>query len=381
MKLIEKILLAIDFMEGYEKVVDHAVQLAQAFNATIVPLHVLPGDLDDEKLKKMVEAAAQNKLFELQQQLSDRGVQSSEATLEAGRPFSVIVESADRIDANVIVVGAGVKKKKDKFQLGTTAEKIIRLSGKPVWVVKKDQAPQIRTILCPVDFSEPSTISLKNAIIIARRFDAELIVLSIYEHISSRGVVYYKKEWEEQGALGLSKYKGRLGGYLVKNFNWHGVKWKRIVRSGVPETEVLATIQEHQVDLLMMGTTGRSGLSKMMMGSVTEKVVREVPCSFVTTKAEDLIRLQLESSIKDIDRHYQIATQLVKDGFFEEAEHEYNICLKISNMHLPSLNGLAKLYDIQGREKEAETYRKMAKDVLHTIWNTRIEEDIRKGLS
>ncbi len=379
MKLIEKILLAIDFMEGYEKVVDHAVQLAEAFHATIVPLHVLPSG-GEEKLKKMVETAAQTKLSELQQHLSKLGIKSSEAILESGRPYNVIVDVADRMDVNVIAIGAGVKKKKDKYQLGTTAEKIIRWSDKPVWVVKKDQAPEVKTILCPVDFSEPSTISLKNAIIVARRFDAELIVLSVYEQISSRGAVYYKKEWEEQGSLGLSKHKGKLGGYLVKNFKWHGVKWKRIVRSGAPETEILSAIEDHEVDLLMMGTTGRSGLNKLMMGSVTEKVVREVPCSFVTTKAEDLIRLQLESSIKDIDRHYQIATQLVKDGFFEEAEQEYNICLKISNMHLPSLNGLVKLYELQGKEKDAATYRKMARDVLHTIWNSRIEEDIRRGL-
>lgn len=380
MQLIEKILLATDFMEAYENVVDNAVQLAKNFEAEIVPLHVLPADLHDEKLRRLVEQAARDKLNELRQQLIEQNIPTAEPLLEVGRPYNKIVETAHRDQHNIIVIGAGAKKKKDKFQLGTTAEKIIRWSDKPVWVVKKDKPLKVRTILCPVDFSEPSTLALKNAIVIARRFEAELVVLSVYEHLSSRGAIYYQKEWDNQSNQGLVQYKGRLGAYLSKHFNWHKVKWKRVVKAGIPEEEILSAINEYKADLLIMGTTGRSGLSKFMMGSVTEKVIREVPCTFITTKSEDIIKLRLENTIKDIDNHYQLAQQLVDDGFFEEAEHEYNQCLAISPMHLPSINGLAKLYKMQDREKEAKKYRNMAKDVLKSIWNVRIEEEIRKGL-
>ena len=82
-----------------------------------------------------------------------------------------------------------------------------------------------------------------------------------------------------------------------------------------------------------MGTTGRSGLSKWMMGSVTEKVTREVPCSFITTKEEDVVRLQLEAELQDIEMHYEEARQLTKDGFVDEAIQAYKACLKLSDTH------------------------------------------------
>ncbi len=59
------------------------------------------------------------------------------------------------------MIGSGEKSKNDIFRLGTTAEKIIRKSDKPVWVVKKDNPLNVKNILCPVDFSPESKRALK----------------------------------------------------------------------------------------------------------------------------------------------------------------------------------------------------------------------------
>lgn len=378
MKLIEKILLATDFLESSDNVVDNAVQLAGAFDAEVVPIHVLPPDIRDEKARRLLLDAAGLRMEQLRARLEEAGVIPGEPVVETGQHYQVIVETADRIDANLIMIGAGEKKEKDRFRLGTTAEKIIRQSDRPVWVVKQGQPLRVKTILCPVDFSEPAERALKNAIVLARRFEAELIVLSVYEPLSSRGLIYHQKEWEDQDNRGRSQYKGELGAYLKKQ-NWHDVNWKKEVRSGAPEAEILAAVEQHQADLLIMGTTGRSGLSRLMVGSVTEKVIREVPCTFVTTKSEDVIKLRLENSIRDIDSHYQEAQQLMRDGYFEEAIREFHTCLQISDMHLPSLNGLVKVYEKMGDTEAAERHKQMAKEVLHTIWDAKIEEEIRKG--
>jgi hypothetical protein len=66
-----------------------------------------------------------------------------------------------------------------------------------------------------------------------------------------------------------------------------------------------------------MGTTGRSGISKILMGSVTEKVIREVPCSFITVKNEDIVALELESKIQDIENYYSLAQNFVKMVFLK----------------------------------------------------------------
>jgi len=130
-----------------------------------------------------------------------------------------------------------------------------------------------------------------------------------------------------------------------------------------------------------MGTTGRTGLSRLMMGSVTEKVIREVPCTFLTMKSEDALKLQLESRISNIEKHYSNAVQLMKDGFYEEAINEYKNCLLINDMHTPSLFGIAKVYEKTGNQEKADIYRKMAREVLDRIWNSRIEAEARKFYS
>lgn len=115
------------------------------------------------------------------------------------------------------------------------------------------------------------------------------------------------------------------------------------------------------------------------MGSVTEKVIREVRCSFITVKSEDIIDLQLETEIRDIETHFKIAKQLVNDGFYTEAINEYKICLNINRMHIPSIVGISKVYDKMDNKEEAEKYKNKANEVLSMTYNRKIELEIKKS--
>jgi universal stress protein E len=103
---------------------------------------------------------------------------------------------------------------------------------------------------------------------------------------------------------------------FLSKFNLIDLEWEKVIRKGEPAKEILSAISDFNIDLLVMGTTGKYGLGKMVLGSVTEKVIREVPCSFITLKSEDIIDLQLETEIRDLKSHFAVAEQLVKDGFF-----------------------------------------------------------------
>ena len=131
------------------------------------------------------------------------------------------------------------------------------------------------------------------------------------------------------------------------------------------------------IDLLIMGTSGRTGLNRMFMGSITEKVVREVPCSFLTLKSEDIISLQLETHIKDIEQLHSTAMELIEDGFYEEAIDQLKACLNINDMHVPAYKGLAKVYDKLNQPEKARMYRSSAKDIMDKIWYQKIEKEIR----
>jgi len=132
------------------------------------------------------------------------------------------------------------------------------------------------------------------------------------------------------------------------------------------------------IDLLIMGTSGKTGLNRMLMGSVTEKVVREVPCSFLTLKSEDVIALQFDNHIRDIEQLHKTALELIEGGFYEEAKDRLKVSLTINDMHVPTYRALAKVYDNLGQPNMAKTYRKNAKDIMEKIWYQKIEEEVRK---
>ncbi|MCD4663706.1 MAG: universal stress protein [Bacteroidales bacterium] len=376
MNLLEKILLATDLSKSSKNVVENAIGLAKIFRSKIILIHVLPDDIKNEKARLLLDEAAIKRLGAINDRIISKGIKTAKPILEYGNYFDKIIQTADSINANMILIGAGEKLKNDIFQLGTTAEKIIRKSVIPVWIIKNDNPLKIENILCPVDFSSESKRALKNAIIIARRFKAELVILSVYK-VAYSGSLRLQIAWDEQNEYVRSEHKKEFNLFLDK-FNMTDLSWDKEIRGGDPATEILQAISRDEFGLLIMGTTGKTGLGRIMMGSVTEKVTREVPCSFITLKTKDIIELQLKTEIRDIESHYGVAMELIKDGFLNEAINEFKICLNINHMHIPSLNGIAKVYDKLSNAVDAEKYKNMAKEVLATIWDRKIEAEARK---
>lgn len=173
------------------------------------------------------------------------------------------------------------------FQLGSTAERIIRKSNKPVWVIKNDTLLSIKRILYPVDFSVESKRALNNAITLAQKFNAELIIFSVYE-LADADSLRYRFDWDEYKHSLRSLHMKEFNSFL-EGFDLIDLNFKIETKGGSPAKEILQTIKKYKSDLLVMGTTGRSGISKILIGSVTEKVIRELPCSFITQKSENLI--------------------------------------------------------------------------------------------
>ena len=377
MKILKKILLATDFSKSSENMVENAIDIAKLFESKIILIHVLPDQIKDDKVKKMVKNAAETQLVLIKERIEKGGVEADKPIIKFGNHYDKIIQVSNKEDVNLIIIGAGAKLKKDIFKLGTTAEKLVRRSDKPVLVVKKgSDFKNIKSILCPVDFSEESTLALNNSINIARRYNAKLMILGVLEP-SKLGFKGLNLKWDEIDALNKVEFEKEMASYL-ENFNLIDVNFKSIIKTGDPAKKILRTIKKRNCDLLVMGSSGKSNFHRMIMGSVTEKVIREVPCTFLTLKTENAIHLNIEPRIKDIEEHFKDAKQLVEDGFYDEAIAEYQTCLKINDMHIPSLNGLSKLYEKMGDTKLAEEYKKIAHEVIVRLWDEKIEVESRK---
>jgi nucleotide-binding universal stress UspA family protein len=140
-----------------------------------------------------------------------------------------------------------------------------------------------KRICCPVDYAEPSRHALVEAAELARRLEGELTVVSVMEHKPSADTFVAPpelfREEAEQARRQLdhwvadaeSRAPGRVRGALL---------------SGAPAEEIIKFLRDGRFDLVAMGTHGRKGLKRLVLGSVAERVVREAPCTVLVVRPE-----------------------------------------------------------------------------------------------
>jgi universal stress protein E len=367
MKMLGKILLPTDLRGSAQDAIDMAITLAKKFDTEIILLHVLP---EFTKSKSVLDIHSKNVHYQLsavQDYMLKNGVKIADPIISIGHSFHHIVELAKKRDVNLILMGSGEKGRGDKYKLGNITENVIRASDIPVWVVKSDTPADIQHVICPLDFSEPSKRALTNAIHIARTFKADLTLLTVIHPIGD-SFLGIKNHLEEEHRKNTEKHVLEFEEFLSE-FDFYGIEYVKKIVEGNPEEEILKIITYPTYKLLIMGTTGKSGLAKILIGSVTEKVVREVPCSFVTLKTKDVIRLKIEADIDDISHHFNEGEQLLKKGFPEAALDQFQSCIAINNMYLPAWDAVTETLDRLGRTVEANVSHSQSKKIKDRLYD------------
>ena len=146
----------------------------------------------------------------------------------------------------------------------------------------------MKKILVPTDFSKPATIAVEVAADIAKKANAELTLLHVVEEavgnsLNVEGQVVADGRWEERlfTMKLIEKGKKQLT-KLAEDARFDGIRVKQELRIGSPYHGMNAIITDKKVDLVVMGTAGRSDLKQMIIGSNTEKVVRMSHCPVLT---------------------------------------------------------------------------------------------------
>jgi nucleotide-binding universal stress UspA family protein len=139
----------------------------------------------------------------------------------------------------------------------------------------------IRTVLHPTDFSPRSEYAFHLACALARDYGARLILA----HAKMPPVVVYgdmgAAPGEPEGYDAVLREKlDRIEPFDPK------IPVERYFVQGDPAGEIVRLAKEHQCDLIVMGTHGRTGLSRLLMGSVAEQVLRKAHCPVLTVKSE-----------------------------------------------------------------------------------------------
>ena len=146
----------------------------------------------------------------------------------------------------------------------------------------------MKRILVPTDFSKPAMIATEVAADIARKAGTELTLLHVIEEdvgnsINVEGQVSADSGWEEKiYTMKLIEKAKKQMAKLAEDPKLEGVKVKQELRVGSPYHGMNKIITEKKVDLVVMGTSGRSDFEQMIIGSNTEKVVRRANCPVLT---------------------------------------------------------------------------------------------------
>ena len=146
---------------------------------------------------------------------------------------------------------------------------------------------QIKTILCPVDFSEISTNAMKYAVFLASHHHAELLLLHVIEHLQEfehyQVLVFTPQELADEMEKQAYEELNKLTEQIQKT-----IKVEAVVRQGKAFVEIIKVAKEKDMDMIVMGSQGRTGISHMLMGSVAEKVVRKASCPVLIVRDKNI---------------------------------------------------------------------------------------------
>ncbi|PHQ38668.1 universal stress protein UspA [Halorubrum persicum] len=286
--MFDRILFPTDGSDGATAAFDHVLDLAADHDATVHVLNVadtthdsvtqIGGDVVDvleREGEEIVEAAADR--------AADRGVEAVTEVLQGG-VAETIAAYAGEYGVDLVVMPTRGRTGFDRLLLGSTTERVVRESTVPVLSIRPDGEPAqypYQNVLVPTDGSDPAGDALDRALTLADHMGATVHILNVV------GV----------GAVGQEGYSGVEGlvegaeetvSAAAATAEEAGVEAVEAVEVGSSAARgIEAYIEEHDIDLVAMGTQGRTGVKRYLLGSVAERTVRTSRVPVLTVPDSD----------------------------------------------------------------------------------------------
>ena len=139
-----------------------------------------------------------------------------------------------------------------------------------------DEAKFISKILVPTDGSTPSMHAAEFAIKLAKHFNSEIFVIYVIDRLILEEVskVHERHELEEE----IKRKAERCLNYIVRLAKREGLKATSILTEGQPHDQIVRHAESLGVDMIVMGSIGRRGMNRILIGSVAERVIEYAPC-------------------------------------------------------------------------------------------------------
>jgi nucleotide-binding universal stress UspA family protein len=299
---ITKIVVGVDFSPESEVAAKHALNVARHTGAELVLVHVgtvletvgVPESMQAsvrewEGIVREQMAEDRRRLGELRERLAGQGADVSHIVVD-GFPDTGLVDAAKSLNADLVITGTHGRTGIKRFLLGSVSERVVRLSDASVMVVRPvgDGAGGYRRVLVPTDFAEPAERALQLALVMARQ-GAEVDLVH-YWQLPVVAAGYYAPIKAADKALGpmrdaIAEKAESLGKELVDKYASDRVSLRFEQVQAAASYGIQDRLEDKEYDLVVMGSHGRRGVKRFVLGSVAEVTVRHAPCSVVVVHA------------------------------------------------------------------------------------------------
>jgi len=282
---LKKVLCPIDFSAGSGRAMAVAARIAGDADAELVLLHAwlvpagmfpMEQPIPAELLQSMNDEV-QRGLDAAVREATTLGARRVTPVLRYGIPWLSIVEALEDPAFDLVVIGTHGRTGLARILLGSVAEKVVRHAPCPVLAIRPDGEPKPFThALCPTDFSEDSRQAIDLAAGLVQAGGAGITLLHVIE-----APVSYSGELPDPDLIRELDRRSadQLEAWVTRLRNTSSVPVTTRCRVGWPGAEILAAIDhDPSIDLVVMGSHGRTGIRRVLLGSVAEKVVRHARC-------------------------------------------------------------------------------------------------------
>ena len=293
--MYDSILVPTDGSNAAVAAAEGAVSLARRFDATVHAVHVVEFrnvQPTDEKLVADLRRFGENIVGEVAELAAEAGVEATTSVLEThGKPHRAIIEAATEREADCIVMGTHGRTGLARVALGSVAERTLRESPVPVVTVSEDAdfAPEFERVLVPTDGSDGARAAAEHAVELAAASDAALDVVSV---LDANAVGYELASTTIRDAL---EERGRRSVQQVLELAADtDLQVETAVLQGTVARSIVEYADEHDADCIVIGTHGRTGAERVLLGSVAERVVRLASVPVIGVKAPEMVEMANE---------------------------------------------------------------------------------------
>jgi nucleotide-binding universal stress UspA family protein len=297
--MYDTILVPTDGSEHARRAAEHAVTLARAFDATVHVIAVADvqaaagpfsaGGVSEDYVERLEDDRA-DAIAAVEEVADERGLTAIETAVIRGKPTESILEYVEEEGVDLVAMGTHGRTGVERYIAGSVTEHVVRFAEVPVLTARVTERSAVTDgyddILLPTDGSEYAAVAYDHGIAIADAFDARIHAVNVVD--VSDLTASPETVATESIAEGLEAAGEAATEDIAARARDDGIETVTAVRQGTPAQSLLAYAEDAAVDLIAMGTAGRTGPSRYLLGSTTERTVRHADVPVLAVDARDL---------------------------------------------------------------------------------------------